>query len=221
MALLNTYKNPQANILFGSGSGKYTAKQIQDFVNTPGRSDEEILGKALADGVSVDEINTMRVHPRLAAQPGQEGRVPTMQGNDVTAAARQFTGDERTRESRRARDENAHSVAVSGHRVEDASRRQSVRGEQIVVRAVVVDEPVLQCEHVEAADGLAVPGELLGLRRQPALGRMLLDDDHVLVSLQRIDDTGAVERLERMHRHERDRLALLPQAVGDGRRHLQ
>lgn len=57
MALLNTYKNPQANILFGSGSGKYTAKQIQDFVNTPGRSDEEILGKALADGVSVDEIN--------------------------------------------------------------------------------------------------------------------------------------------------------------------
>lgn len=57
MALLNTYKSPQANILFGSGSGKYTAKQIQDFVNTPGRSDEEILGKALADGVSVDEIN--------------------------------------------------------------------------------------------------------------------------------------------------------------------
>ncbi len=57
MALLNTYKSPQANILYGGGSKKYSAKEIRDYINTPGRTDDEVLGKALADGVSVDDIS--------------------------------------------------------------------------------------------------------------------------------------------------------------------
>ncbi len=57
MALLNTYKSPQANILYGSGSKKYSAKQIKDYITAPGRTDDEVLGRALADGVSVDEIS--------------------------------------------------------------------------------------------------------------------------------------------------------------------
>ena len=60
MALLtsgNIYKNPQANILYGQGSSKYTPKEIRDFIKTPGRTDDDVLGKALAEGVSLDEIN--------------------------------------------------------------------------------------------------------------------------------------------------------------------
>lgn len=59
MALLtNAYKNPQANILFGPVSNKYTAKQIQDFVTTPGRTNDEILGRALAEGITADEVGS-------------------------------------------------------------------------------------------------------------------------------------------------------------------
>lgn len=60
MALLtqaNIYKNPQANILYGSGSKKYTPQEIKNYITAPGRTDDDILGKALAEGVSLSEIN--------------------------------------------------------------------------------------------------------------------------------------------------------------------
>ena len=60
MALLtsaNIYKNPQANILYGSGSKKYTPQEIRNYIKAPGRTDDDILGKALAEGVSISEIN--------------------------------------------------------------------------------------------------------------------------------------------------------------------
>lgn len=57
MALLTQYKNPQASILFGSGSNKYTPEQIKGFITAPGRTDDDVLGRALADGVSVGEIS--------------------------------------------------------------------------------------------------------------------------------------------------------------------
>lgn len=60
MALLtsaNIYKNPQANILYGSGSKKYTPQEIRNYIKAPGRTDDDILGKALAEGVSLSEIN--------------------------------------------------------------------------------------------------------------------------------------------------------------------
>lgn len=68
MALLKTngaYTNPQANILFGSASGKYTPKQIRDYIKAPGRTDDEVLGKALAEGVTADEISSA-----MAGDPG-------------------------------------------------------------------------------------------------------------------------------------------------------
>jgi len=68
MALLtqsNIYKNPQANILYGPASGKYTPQQIRDYIKAPGRKDDEILGKALAEGVTADEISSA-----MAGDPG-------------------------------------------------------------------------------------------------------------------------------------------------------
>ena len=61
--------------------------------------------------------------------------------------------------------------------------------------AVVVDEPVLQGERIEPAARLNVPRDLLGLRGQPALGDMLLDDDDMLVLPERGDNSFAIERL--------------------------
>jgi len=61
MALLtqptNIYKSNQANVLYGQGSGKYTPEQIKSYITTPGVSDYDVLGKALAEGVSLKEIN--------------------------------------------------------------------------------------------------------------------------------------------------------------------
>src|SRR5947208_2382150 len=54
---------------------------------------------------------------------------------------------------------------------------EPMRREQLVVAAVVVDEFVPQREGAELAARLDVPGDLLDLRRQAALRRVLLDDD--------------------------------------------
>src|SRR5262245_47841035 len=86
--------------------------------------------------------------------------------------------------------------------------------------AVIVNEGVLEGEAVEPTGRPGVPGELLRLRRQAALRRMLLDDDRLLVPLERVDDTVAVQWLHGVHGDERYRLALLLQRIGDRRRHL-
>lgn len=68
MALLtqsNVYKDPRANVLYGAGSGKYTPQQIRDYIKAPGRTDDDVLGKALAEGVSADEISSA-----MAGDPG-------------------------------------------------------------------------------------------------------------------------------------------------------
>lgn len=70
MGVLTTsgiYKTPQANILYGAGSNKFSPEQIRGFIKTPGRTDEDILGKALAEGVSIGEINAaMGDDPRFS-----------------------------------------------------------------------------------------------------------------------------------------------------------
>jgi len=71
MALLtqsNVYKDPRANVLYGAGSGKYTPQQIRDYIKTPGRTDDDVLGKALAEGVTADEISS--------AMAGDSGYAP-------------------------------------------------------------------------------------------------------------------------------------------------
>lgn len=68
MALLTgVYKNPQANILYGSGSNKFTPEQIKSYITAPGRTDDDVLGRALAEGVSVNEISqAMAGDPRYS-----------------------------------------------------------------------------------------------------------------------------------------------------------
>ena len=90
----------------------------------------------------------------------------------------------------------------------DGADIQPVRRQQIIMAAVIVDEGILQRERVEPAARLDVPGDLLGLRRQAALRRMLLDDDDVPVPPQRVADALDVERLHRMARDDGDRFAL-------------
>src|SRR5665213_1661871 len=104
--------------------------------------------------------------------------------------------------------------------MDDLRNAQTVRGQQIVVAAVIVDESVLQREGVETALRLDVPGDLLGLRRKPALRYMLLDDDDVLVVPKGGDDAVAVERLDRVSRDQRGRDAPRLKAVGEFGRHF-
>src|SRR6185312_8220716 len=87
--------------------------------------------------------------------------------------------------------------------------------------AVVVNELVLQRERVEAATRAALPGNLLRLRREPALRDVLFDHDDLLVSPQGLGNSGAVQRLHGMRRDDRDRLALLGDAISDLDRHLR
>src|SRR5437763_7064892 len=90
----------------------------------------------------------------------------------------------------------------------DQAEIDTVRTQQIVMAAVVVDERILQRECVEAAGRPGVPRDLFRLRCQPALRRVFLDHDHMLMASERISDAIDVERLERVTRNERHRLAL-------------
>lgn len=93
MALLTgAYKNPQANILYGAGSNKkFTPDQIKGFINTPGRTDDEVLGRALAEGVNVDEISqAMAGNPNYTPDKINkylEGKGITQEMNDPVPVA--------------------------------------------------------------------------------------------------------------------------------------
>lgn len=56
MALLNIYKNPKANILYGEGNNKISDADIKAFISAPGRTAAEIQGAALTHGVNTDQI---------------------------------------------------------------------------------------------------------------------------------------------------------------------
>lgn len=57
MALLQ-YKDPRANILYGSGNSSITSKDIQDYIKQPGMTDKQILEAALANNVSAEQISS-------------------------------------------------------------------------------------------------------------------------------------------------------------------
>lgn len=80
MALLNTkYVNPQAQILYGAGNTKISDAQIRDFINTPGRTDAEIKGAALANNVSAAQVSrAMSRNPDFA--PGKIDAYLSSQG---------------------------------------------------------------------------------------------------------------------------------------------
>jgi len=62
MALLNSsqpssvYVDPRAAVLYGPGNNNITPAQIKDYITSPGRSDKDVLGAALANNVSVAQI---------------------------------------------------------------------------------------------------------------------------------------------------------------------
>ena len=59
--------------------------------------------------------------------------------------------------------------------------------------SIVVDELVSEGEGVEPTARLDIPCDLFGLRREPALRYMLLNDDDMLVLLERGDDAVTIE----------------------------
>jgi len=69
--------------------------------------------------------------------------------------------------------------------------------------AVVVDEGILQRERIQPAGRFNVPRDLLGLWCESALGRVLLNDDDVFVTLERLGEAVAVERLDCVHGDQR------------------
>lgn len=62
MALLNSsqpssvYVDPRASVLYGAGNNNITPAQIKDYITSPGRSDKDVLGAALANNVSASQI---------------------------------------------------------------------------------------------------------------------------------------------------------------------
>lgn len=68
--LLNSsqYINPKSSILYGSGNNTITPDQIKSFITTPGKSDKDVLGAALANNISVDQIAAaMKDNPAYSA----------------------------------------------------------------------------------------------------------------------------------------------------------
>ena len=66
--------------------------------------------------------------------------------------------------------------------------------------SIVVDELVSEGEGVEPTARPDIPCDLFGLRREPALRYMLLDDDDMLVLLERGDDALTIEGFQRVAR---------------------
>src|SRR6185437_9021441 len=90
----------------------------------------------------------------------------------------------------------------------DRRYAQSMRRQQILVAAIVMNEGILQREGIEPAIRVDVPGDLLALGRESALRHVLLDDNDVLMSLQSFNHAFTVKGLHSMRRDHRDRLAL-------------
>lgn len=74
MALLNSsqpssvYVDPRASVLYGAGNNNITPAVIRDYITSPGRSDKDVLGAALANNVSVDQITAaMKDNPAYAS----------------------------------------------------------------------------------------------------------------------------------------------------------
>ncbi len=73
MALLNSaqpssvYVDPRASVLYGAGNNNITPAQIKDYITSPGRSDKDVLGAALANNVSVAQISqAMKDNPNYS-----------------------------------------------------------------------------------------------------------------------------------------------------------
>ena len=52
-----SYVDPRASILYGGGNSKITDDQIREYIKTPGVTDQDVMSKALANGVSAAQIS--------------------------------------------------------------------------------------------------------------------------------------------------------------------
>lgn len=86
--------------------------------------------------------------------------------------------------------------------------------QEVVVRAVVMDEVILEREGVQLAARAPVPGDFLHLARQPSARHHFLDHHHLPVGRERGGDAVLIERLERMDRHKGDAFARLLEPLG-------
>ena len=60
-APLGKYVDPKAQILYGSGNNKYTPEQIRQYVQTPGRTPDDVFNAALGGGINRDQlVNAMK-----------------------------------------------------------------------------------------------------------------------------------------------------------------
>src|SRR5579863_159868 len=80
---------------------------------------------------------------------------------------------------------NLAQLQLSGDRAD----LEFVRGQNILVIAIGMDELVLQREMRELARGAVIPGQLLDPRAEAAARHMLFQHDHVIEPLEGFDDT--------------------------------
>lgn len=60
-APLGKYVDPKAQILYGTGNNKYTPEQIRQYVQTPGRTPDDVFNAALGGGINRDQLfNAMK-----------------------------------------------------------------------------------------------------------------------------------------------------------------
>lgn len=90
MALLNSsqpssvYVDPRAAVLYGPGNNNITPAQIKDYITSPGRSDKDVLGAALANNVSMSQIaDAMKGNPAYSQQ-NQEKYIASQGISDAT-----------------------------------------------------------------------------------------------------------------------------------------
>ena len=86
MALLNSsqpssvYVDPRASVLYGAGNNNITPAQIKDYITAPGRSEQDILGAALANNVSIDQIQNAMAGSSLPLTSENMSRYAKSQG---------------------------------------------------------------------------------------------------------------------------------------------
>ena len=75
---------------------------------------------------------------------------------------------------------------------------QAVSAQEFIMRAVTMNEFILQGEGIKAAICPAIPGDRLNTGAQPSMGNMFLNDGNLLMRSQYLLHASPVERLDGM-----------------------
>lgn len=85
-----SYVDPRASILYGGGNSKITDDQIREYIKTPGVTDQDVMSKALANGVSAAQISKAMMDNPAYAQPNVD-KYLTSQGVSKEQTAPQYS----------------------------------------------------------------------------------------------------------------------------------